>query len=152
MVVFYSDKPLTLDVATHSIFLAGPTPRSKTVMSWRPEALRILTDLGYKGQVIVPEPQAPQENFDYTTQVEWENLGTEKCKTLVFWIPRKIDTMPAFTTNVEFGRYVVSGKALYGRPPKSEKNTYLDWLYAKFNNNPIYDNLNDLLTAAILSF
>jgi hypothetical protein len=149
MKVFYSDKPLTLDANKHSIFLAGPTPRSKTVKSWRPEALQILNGLNYDGQVIVPEPQAPQENFDYNTQVEWENLGTESCNKLVFWIPRKIDTMPAFTTNVEFGRYVKSGKILYGRPPKSEKNTYLDWLYTKFNQSPIYDDLQELLKAAI---
>lgn len=39
--------------STKSIFLAGPTPRSKEVQSWRPEALRILKNLGYDGQVYV---------------------------------------------------------------------------------------------------
>ena len=79
-------------------------------------------------------------------QVEWENFGTENCSKIVFWIPRKLDTMPAFTTNVEFGRYVGSGKCMYGRPDDSEKNRYLDWLYKKLNSKEsVHNSLESLL-------
>ncbi len=47
MRVYYSNKPIDNEVRatyTHSIFLAGPTPRSKNVLSWRPKAIRILKD------------------------------------------------------------------------------------------------------------
>lgn len=156
MKVFYSDSPLNVDVNVHSIFLGGPTPRSANVLSWRPQALKILGELNYQGQVIVPErglcdkrlTQAEFENL-YLNQVEWENTGTESCSTLVFWIPRELETMPAFTTNVEFGRYVKSGKVMYGRPPEAPKNRYLDWLYSKFNTHPIYETLPELLKASI---
>ena len=150
MKIFYSDSPLDLDTNRHSIFLAGPTPRSLKVKSWRPEAIEILESLNYKGQVIVPERAIKAEHIDYDAQVEWENYGTENCTSLLFWVPRDLETMPAFTTNVEFGRYVESGKAFYGRPDNSPKNRYLDWLYSKFNTNRVINNnLKDLIENAI---
>lgn len=149
MKVFYSDSPLDLDLKVQSIFLAGPTPRSLSVPSWRPDALEILKSLNYQGQVIVPERFVQQEYVDYDAQVEWENYGTENCSKIVFWIPRDLRVLPAFTTNVEFGRYVTSGKAMYGRPPSSPKNRYLDWLYKKFNQHPIYETLPELLKETI---
>jgi len=151
MKTFYSDFPLDLDLNQKSIFLAGPTPRSLSVKSWRPEALEILEELNYDGQVIVPERKVKQEHIDYITQVEWENYGTENCKILVFWIPRNIETMPAFTTNVEFGRYADSLRTFYGRPDGSPKNRYLDWLYKKFHTNKIHNNLKELLENVCLT-
>ncbi len=147
MKVFYSDQPLKdFNPKVHSIFLAGPTPRSRDVVSWRPDALLILEKIGYKGQVFVPERLVKSEKIDYIDQVEWENFGTENCSKIVFWIPRKLETMPAFTTNVEFGRYVGSGKCMYGRPDDSEKNRYLDWLYKKLNPKGfVYNSLESLL-------
>lgn len=149
MKVIYSDQPAEIEPFRHSIFLAGPTPRSLSVESWRPKALEILKQLDYQGQVFVPEPSKVQENFDYIKQVEWENFGTENCKKVVFWIPRYLPDMPAFTTNVEFGRYVSSGRCLYGRPDDSEKNRYLDWLYNKLHpKHVIHKKLEDLLLKA----
>ena len=149
MKIYYSDEPLKLEKDTYSIFLAGPTPRSLNVPSWRDEALKILHLLDYQFRVIVPERKIRVENIDYDTQVEWENYGTENCSKIVFWIPRRLDSMPGFTTNVEFGRYVESGKIIYGRPDNAEKTRYLDWLYQKYNNPFIYNNLTDLLKASI---
>lgn len=37
-----------------SIFLAGPTPRERGVVSWRPEAINLLQQFGYNGAVFVP--------------------------------------------------------------------------------------------------
>jgi len=56
--------------------------------------------------------------------------------------------MPAFTTNVEFGTYVKSGRIVYGRPDDAPNNRYLDWLYKKHNDRPIYNTLKDTLEAA----
>lgn len=149
MKIFYSDNPLDLDAAKHSIFLVGPTPRSKTVESWRPYALDILDKLGYRGQVIVPEWRVVVEDFNYDGQVEWEHTGLENCSAIACWVPRDLKDMPAFTTNVEFGRYVRSGRLFYGRPDSAPKNRYLDWLYKKYNNHTVHNNLIDLMKNAI---
>ena len=45
MIINYSDKPVIK--TKNSIFLAGPTPRSKDIPSWRNEALKILKDIQY---------------------------------------------------------------------------------------------------------
>ena len=51
--VIYADQPC--EVAPPSLFLAGPTPRSSEVLSWRPQALEVLRGLGFPGTVLVPE-------------------------------------------------------------------------------------------------
>lgn len=147
MKIIYSDSPIELDMnlKQESIFLAGPTPRSKDVISWRIEAISILKSLKYDGQVLVPERENKEYKVDYIDQVEWEWYGLENCNKIIFWIPRNLTTMPAFTTNVEFGRYVTSGRVYYGRPDTAEKCRYLDWLYRKYNKRPIYNDLEDLL-------
>jgi hypothetical protein len=102
--------------------------------------------MGYGGQVIVPEHIGGCDNFDYDGQVEWEHYGLENCSRIVFWIPRDLKDMPAFTTNVEFGRYCKDPRMMYGRPDDAPKNRYLDWLYKKYQpNKKIYNNLGELL-------
>lgn len=56
-----------------SIFLAGPSPRDKNAISWRLEALKILSDLGFDGHVFVPEDRSGEFKGDYTDQIEWES-------------------------------------------------------------------------------
>src|SRR5262245_50045734 len=126
MNVVFSDQPV--EVRSPSIFLAGPTPRSAEVKSWRPEALDILRELGFSGTVVVPECRDWSLKLD---QVEWEYLGLEGCSVIAFWVPRQLPLLPGFTTNVEFGRYVGSGRCVYGRPDKAPHTGYLDWLYTK---------------------
>jgi len=111
-----------------AIFLAGPTPRSAEVPSWRPEALRLLAAAGYDGVVFVPEDEDGEWRHSYLEQVEWESAGLNFADVIVFWVPRALETLPAFTTNVEFGHWVGSGKAVLGYPPGAPKNRYLDWL------------------------
>lgn len=109
---------------TKSIFLAGPTPRDKNVESWRPEAIRLLEKLGYDGVVFTPEQRTgPFEHYD--DQVEWEHKALNKADCVLFWIPRDLETMPAFTTNVEFGMLYKSGKIVAGAPENAPKNKYL---------------------------
>lgn len=113
-----------------SIFLAGPTPRSQDVESWRPEALKILNLLGYDGVVFIPEDR-PDENGvtkfhgDYDSQVGWEHKHLHMADVVLFWIPRKLPDMPAFTTNIEWGTWKNSAKALVGAPRSAEKMTYV---------------------------
>lgn len=92
-----------LDVVPNSIFLAGPTPRSDDVKSWRPEALKLLAQQDFEGHVFVPESSDWGWLGDYDGQVrwEWEALGRAAC--VLFWVPRNLEDMPGFTTNVEFG-------------------------------------------------
>ena len=57
--------------------------------------------------------------------------------------------MPAFTTNVEFGYWLHTGKVIYGRPDEAVKIKYLDWLYkVDYNKEPIND-LDSLLSESI---
>lgn len=116
-----------LDIYSTSIFLAGPTPRSKDVKSWRDEAIKIFEEKGFDGTLIIPEPFHGDKNAQY--EWEWELL--KRTSLIMFWVPRNMETMPALTTNVEFGMYINSSKVIYGRPDDSERNTYLDALYKK---------------------
>jgi hypothetical protein len=147
MRIIYSNHPV--EITQNSLFLCGPSPRSKDVKSWRPEALKILGTLEYSGTIYVPEWDSNVPKINYIEQVEWEYAHLENCGLVVFWVPRKLDTMPAFTTNVEFGSYVRSGRILYGRPKRAEKCEYLDWLYTKVTTRIPHENLLELLKEAI---
>ncbi len=148
MKVNYSNQPPIKD--HYSIFLAGPTPRKIDVPSWRPDALKVLEGIGFQGTVYVPEhdPKLPPA-YDYLEQVEWEYTCLEGAGAICFWIPRKLPDMPAFTTNVEFGRYVGSGRIFYGRPAWAEKKGYLDWLYGKVTGKTPCADMEQLFTQTI---
>jgi ADP-ribose pyrophosphatase YjhB (NUDIX family) len=134
----------------HSIFLAGPTPRDPETPSWRPEALRLLEEMGYEGVVFVPEPEDGQWTKDYTQQAGWEREGTQFADTVLFWCPRDLVSMPAFTTNTEFGRYVATGKAVWGHPDAAPKTRYQDWLNTVDNGDiPICLTLEETLRVSI---
>jgi len=135
---------------THAIFLAGPTPRDPETPSWRPEALEMLEYLGYDGVVFVPEEADGQWKGSYTDQTEWEKMGLEMADRIVFWVPRDLVKMPAFTTNVEFGNYVRSGKAILGHPEGAPKTRYLDWLANDSDADcPVFHTLEHTLQEAI---
>lgn len=79
----------------------------------------------------------------------WEREALTNATIIVFWIPRTLPDMPAFTTNVEFGYWLHTNKVIYGRPDNAEKIKYLDWLYKlDYNEEPI-NNLEELLTKAV---
>ncbi len=120
-----------------SIFLAGCTPRSAAVPSWRPEALEILEELGYDGVVFVPEDRSRQFHGDYLGQIEWELLNLKRADLIVFWIPRQLATMPGYTTNLELGRYCESGRVVMGHPDDAEKMAYPDYIYTKITDGPL---------------
>ena len=141
-----------------SVFLAGPSPRDEETRSWRPDMIKALEQAGYDGVVFSPEPRDCQfEAHDktywirhrwsedmYIDQVQWEKIHLDMADRIIFWVPREMSKMPAMTTNVEFGRYVQSGRAIYGRPHSAPKCTYLDWMYENQTKNAPLDFLEDV--------
>ncbi len=57
--------------------------------------------------------------------------------------------MPAFTTNVEFGLYLNSGKIVYGRPDNAPKNRYLDYIYEKEYSKKPFSSLEETLKTCV---
>jgi 8-oxo-dGTP pyrophosphatase MutT (NUDIX family) len=147
MQVVYAKQPLPAQYSA-AIFLAGPTPRDAATPSWRPEAIAWLESHGFDGVVFVPEEADGQFRGSYDDQVEWEREGLRHADVIVFWIPRELQSMPAFTTNVEFGRWIGSGKCVLGFPDGAPKMRYLAWL-AGTENTPVCATLADTLAAAV---
>jgi 8-oxo-dGTP pyrophosphatase MutT (NUDIX family) len=138
MDVVYALQPFPERV-TKSLFLAGPTPRSRGdapylgEVTWRREAVRMLERMGYDGHVFVPEPHDETWAEDYEEQIEWEEEGLRRADVIAFWVPRDVrgvipdgngQPMPAFTTNDEWGHWKASGKVVWGSPPWAEHTRY----------------------------
>ena len=149
MIINYSDEKVLK--GDSSIFLAGPTPRDINVQTWRKEAIKILQSLKYDGIVYFPELEFDDRTYDYNNQVLWEREALYAASIIAFWIPRDIETMPAFTTNVEFGYWLAKNrdKVIYGRPKDAVKNKYLDWLYETETGNKPYGNMKMLLKESV---
>lgn len=138
MIINYSDQEVIKN--KKSIFLAGPTPRGENATSWRVDACNILEELGFDGVVYVPEYSTWKPKTDYVDQALWEREALTSATVILFWVPRKLPEMAAFTTNVEFGYWLHSGKVVYGRPDDASKIKYLDWLYKEdYGEEPIND-------------
>lgn len=138
-----------------SVFLAGPTPdKSNPIPSWRPTALKILADewVGPRTlTVLSPESRNGVRADRYETQVDWETDARAAADAILFWIPRDLKTLPGFTTNVEFGLDVTSGRAVLGIPndcPNPERNRYLAYV-ARRHGVPVCTTLVDTVTAAL---
>ena len=145
-VIYYGDDmPETF---SKSLFLAGPTPRTSEVKSWRPDALSILEELEYDGVVFIPEFKDKKRSESYDELVQWEEKFLNIADCIVFWVPRDLKDMPAFTTNVEFGAWHNTGKIVYGAPPDAPKNSYLKY-YAEQTKTPISDTLKGTLENAL---
>jgi len=123
-----------------SIFLAGPTPRSPDVESWRPHVVELLDRIGFfkdnNGVVFVPEPWAG----NWEKQVEWEDEHLKRSSCIMFWIDRNLEYMPGFTTNIEWGAWCQSGKVVLGIPEGAPKTRYIQY-YAKKYNIPQSDSM-----------
>lgn len=131
-----------------SIFLAGPTPRDVAVPSWRPQALSRLAALGFEGTVYVPESADWLPHKSYDDQVHWEWEALNLATAVVFWVPRNLATMPAFTTNVEYGLLAHSAKAVLGYPKGTPKMSYLAKLANRFGV-PVHHDLDATLQEAV---
>jgi len=132
---------------TKSLFLAGPSPRNPDQPNWRPEALAALEAMGYDGVVFVPLPRNGDWSHGYDAQVEWELTHLNMADVVLFWVPRSKD-LPAMTTNVEFGSFYDTGKAILGYPKDATQMRYLDHL-AKTESVTVCGTLEDTLRAAV---
>lgn len=69
----------------------------------------------------------------------------------MFWVPREIQTMPAFTTNVEFGMFLDKRSKyksiILGYPLDAPKMKYLHW-HAERMQIPIYHTLDECILSA----
>ncbi len=132
-----------------SIFLAGPTPRSPGVKSWRPKAISLLRKHGYDGVVFVPEDRKKTDAiYDAGAYPEWEHRMMDMSDCIMFWIPRDLKTLPGFTTNVEFGLYSRTGKIIMGAPETAPSTRYLRLMSDKFyipNFTSLEDTVNESL-------
>ena len=154
MKLIFSDESLPTTLS-HSIFLAGPSPRDKHTLDWRVQALEILESLGFKGEVFIPIPrnkfygQDDDPSWTYTHQIEWECAARQMSDKILFWVARDIEgKMPGFTTNVEFGEDLNSGKLIYGRPDSAQKCRYLD-KRIEDKGQSVYNDLATFLKASI---
>jgi hypothetical protein len=131
-----------------SLYLAGPTPRDPTVPSWRPYAVHLLHALAYDGVVFLPESLDGQRRGDYDQQMAWELEAMRRADVLLFWIPAERDTFPAYTTRVEFGCHVHTGKITLGIPRDAYKTRYIARL-AQCHHLRVHQTLPETVTAAL---
>ena len=138
------------EAPARSLFLAGPSPRGNGEYDWRKEACQHLAHIGFDGTVFIPLPRdgAYQTDYDHAAQIDWELEHLEKSGTIVFWIPRDLKTLPGFTTNVEFGRFSRSGRALLGYPVSAPRMRYLHHI-ADLDGVPVFHSLEQILEAAV---
>lgn len=127
-----------------SVFLAGPTPRDVSVKSWRPEFIEALKSNGFKGSVFAPENRVIGSPYDFDIQIPWEVEGLNMADIVCFWIPRDLKTMPAFTTNIEFGEFMHSEKIVVGFPKDSPNNRYIG-KRCEMHEIPLYENIKEMV-------
>lgn len=160
MKVVYAQK-IYPDPSVESIFLAGPTLRNRTVTSlrsWREDALKILEEREFNGEVIVPEFEGwgdfvtegvdPDELWE--KQVDWELIGLARANVILFWVPRDLKLNPGFTTNVEYGVWITQrpNKIVLGYPEGAPKMRYMHRL-ANDYHVPVCFSLAETIDAAI---
>lgn len=133
-----------------SVFLAGPTPRDKSVFSWRGEVISLFEKLGFDGQLYIPEFR-DKHYYDEdtgTNEMKWDQDALEKCTVVMFWIPRSVD-MLGLSTNVEFGYMLSKGNIIYGRPDGAIRCEFLDFLYEEKLGKVPTNNLEDTVKETI---
>jgi hypothetical protein len=144
--------PIDLQSSHASIFLAGPTPRDPSVKSWRYEAYDILKNHEDSKdweelEIYSPEPVDTETDY-YDYQIKWENAYLKQATCILFWIPRELDTLPGFTTNIEFGEWMKSGKIVVGFPKDAPKTKYIHEK-CKLYGIPVAHTLKETLELAL---
>ncbi|MFA5020806.1 MAG: nucleoside 2-deoxyribosyltransferase domain-containing protein [Patescibacteria group bacterium] len=147
---------------TQSIFLLGPIPRTLETkhLSWKPEAYRLLEELGYDGVVYDPEHEGSfserrDESYERGFQIDWETAALDRADAIVAWVPRQLPEMPAMTSNFELGERFKSGRLLLGFPEGTPRMEYIkyradDWLKSVYQwQVPVYHDLREILAAAV---
>lgn len=147
--LYFSDSDNVPNIDVPAIFLAGPSPRKETDYNWRGEAVKLFCDIATEKLILIL-PLPKHGIFpNYDEQVKWEQVYLAYSNVVMFWIPRDLDTLPGFTTNVEFGMYVTSPKTIYGRPDDAPKNRYLDFLFGFYQQRQIAKTLEETVKQSL---
>ncbi|MCX4666464.1 NUDIX hydrolase [Streptomyces sp. NBC_01381] len=135
-----------------SVFLAGPTPRTAEVASWRPEAIAELTaQWQHPGLLVVFVPEARTGTALPVVAAQsaaWERTVMDQSDEILFWVPRTMNGLPGLSTNVEFGRYESSGRCVLGYPPEAAHIAYLH-ATAEHCNVPVAHKLPETVDLAL---
>lgn len=145
-----------------TIFLAGPTVRGHQTQleSWRNEAINILKDKKFDGNVIIPEFTVSTISDKYRYDLpEWEFEGLSNSDVIIFWVCRTRE-LAGLTTNHELGYWMAKDrhKIVYGRPDDAYRTMYDDimWNLDGRKNHPelkqhfpIYNTLEKTVNAAL---
>jgi nucleoside 2-deoxyribosyltransferase len=142
MTIIYAGEHLPLK-SKFSIFLAGPTPRRADVRSWRPELINALNKAGFTGDIFAPENRVLGSPYDFDQQIPWEVNGLYQSDLVVFWIPRDLQDMPGFTTNIEYGEWMHSGKIVVGFPQNAINTRYIK-KRCEMNQTPLFHSIEEL--------
>lgn len=153
MILVFSNTPLPTKVKA-TIFLAGPNPRYKdgdaVQQTWRHEVVAKLEEKGFDGHVFIPMPDTCYFGdvvsgavSDYDHQIEWEDSAMGRADAILMWVDRTKE-FPAMTTNIEFGRYLESGRLVYGRPDTALNVKYLDEQVKK-RRRPVFNDIGHLV-------
>lgn len=145
MKLIFANDPLPTEV-NKTIFLAGPNPRYKdgdpVLRTWRHDVLDELESKGYDGHVFIPTPIGSfygeivsSAVSDYDHQIEWEDAAMMRADVILMWVDRT-ETLRGMTTNIEFGKYLDSGRLVYGRPDTADSCRYLDEQILKRRKQP----------------
>ena len=130
-----------------AIYLAGPVPRDPAEASWHDEAIEEIRRVGFRGYVIVPRLR-PGNSADSPGQTKWEYDSMTRADALLFWIPRVLWELPGLTSNLEWGVWHDSGKAVLGAPPNAPRMGYLRF-YAELAGAPQASSLGDAAQWAV---
>lgn len=163
MKVIYTGESHELESTLPKIFLAGPSPRPGVLKpSWRPEAIKILKELGFDGIVYDPEYSTggffdATDEDAYLAQGEWEDTGLEAADCIVFWVPTDSKEYLGLTTRIEFGEHydcarTSEGKkrVVYGRPKYAWRTKAFDRKWKKETGGEPCQYLFDTLHRALL--
>jgi 8-oxo-dGTP pyrophosphatase MutT (NUDIX family) len=145
-IVITKDTKEVPTTVTRSIFLAGPCLRKMEHgdRTWHDDALHYLASIGYDGHVFIPLPFVS----DYVEGVHWEDTYLQMADVILFWVPRDMEKLPGFTTNIEFGEWHKSGKTVLGYPQGAPKMSYLD-LKARENGVEVRNTLEETIDVAL---
>ena len=99
----------------------------------------------FEGVVFVPEDEGGTFRGSYHDQVTWERDALAASDCVLFWVPRELKTMPAFTTNVELSldiRLSSSGqRSTMGRCGLMFRQSNSDSLWTADTSNSAFANI-----------
>jgi hypothetical protein len=149
MRTIYTTEDLAREKGLPAIFLAGPSPRGRRELAWRPEAMELFKKAGFTGVIHNPEDRHEFKGGG-AYSADWEDRAFKVSDVILFWVPRRMENMPGLTTNVEFGLYAKDPRSIYGRPDDADHIGYLDWVWDRIGKGEPHRTLEATIRAALL--